>query len=120
MPMQKLAWTMILMAALAAAAMARGAAARGFRTGGRTDMYTRMEFASTTTTPFQRRGKPVMVMAHGSTDYGLNWTTLTLELQGSYDIYMVDARGPRLHGPAHRGYGGQFRRGGPWPASCGP
>jgi pimeloyl-ACP methyl ester carboxylesterase len=32
-------------------------------------------------------------MAHGVTDYGLNWTTLTKELQAAYDIYMVDARG---------------------------
>jgi pimeloyl-ACP methyl ester carboxylesterase len=32
-------------------------------------------------------------MAHGATDYGLNWTTLTKELQADYDIYMVDARG---------------------------
>lgn len=38
-------------------------------------------------------GKPVMVMAHGATDYGLNWTTLTRELESDYDIYMVDARG---------------------------
>ena len=38
-------------------------------------------------------GKPVIVMAHGSTDYGLNWTTLTKELQADFDIYMVDARG---------------------------
>jgi len=38
-------------------------------------------------------GKPVIVMAHGATDYGLNWTTLTRELQADYDIYMVDARG---------------------------
>jgi len=38
-------------------------------------------------------GKPVIVMAHGATDYGLNWTTLTIELQSDYDIYMVDARG---------------------------
>ena len=38
-------------------------------------------------------GKPVMVMAHGATDYGLNWTTLTKDLQNTYDIYMVDARG---------------------------
>jgi pimeloyl-ACP methyl ester carboxylesterase len=38
-------------------------------------------------------GKPVIVMAHGATDYGLNWTTLTKELQADYDIYMVDARG---------------------------
>jgi pimeloyl-ACP methyl ester carboxylesterase len=29
-------------------------------------------------------GKPVMVMAHGVTDYGLTWTTLTLDLQANY------------------------------------
>jgi pimeloyl-ACP methyl ester carboxylesterase len=38
-------------------------------------------------------GKPVLVMAHGATDYGLNWTTLTKDLQANFDIYMVDARG---------------------------
>lgn len=38
-------------------------------------------------------GKPVMVMVHGVTDIGLSWTTLTLKLQDSYDIYMPDARG---------------------------
>lgn len=38
-------------------------------------------------------GKPVIVMAHGFSDYGLNWTTLTEDLQDDYDIYMVDARG---------------------------
>ena len=38
-------------------------------------------------------GRPVIVMAHGATDYGLNWTTLTKEIQSEYDIYMVDARG---------------------------
>jgi pimeloyl-ACP methyl ester carboxylesterase len=38
-------------------------------------------------------GKPVMVMAHDFSDYGLNWTTLTEDLQDDYDIYMVDARG---------------------------
>ena len=37
--------------------------------------------------------KPVIVMAHGFSDYGLNWTTLTEEMQDDYDIYMVDARG---------------------------
>jgi pimeloyl-ACP methyl ester carboxylesterase len=38
-------------------------------------------------------GKDKLVMAHGATDYGLNWTTLTKDLQSAYDIYMVDARG---------------------------
>jgi pimeloyl-ACP methyl ester carboxylesterase len=45
-------------------------------------------------------GKPVIVMAHGVTDIGLCWTTLTEELQASYDIYMVDARGHGLSDPA--------------------
>ena len=44
-------------------------------------------------------GKPVIVMVHGVTDNGLSWTTLTQELQGSYDIYMLDARGHGLSDP---------------------
>lgn len=44
-------------------------------------------------------GKPVIVMAHGATDIGLSWTTLTKELQAGYDIYMVDARGHGLSDP---------------------
>jgi pimeloyl-ACP methyl ester carboxylesterase len=44
-------------------------------------------------------GKPVIVMVHGVTDIGLSWTTLTLKLQDSYDIYMVDARGHGLSDP---------------------
>lgn len=44
-------------------------------------------------------GKPVIVMVHGVTDIGLSWTTLTWELQDSYDIYMVDARGHGLSDP---------------------
>ncbi|MGE4285534.1 MAG: alpha/beta fold hydrolase [Phycisphaerae bacterium] len=43
--------------------------------------------------------KPVIVMAHGITDNGLCWTTLTWKLQDSYDIYMVDARGHGLSDP---------------------
>lgn len=43
--------------------------------------------------------KPVMVMIHGVTDIGLCWTTLTLELQDSYDIYMPDTRGHGLTDP---------------------
>jgi len=38
-------------------------------------------------------GKPVMVMAHGITDYGLNWAGLAERLQPDYDIVMYDARG---------------------------
>lgn len=44
-------------------------------------------------------GKPVIVMAHGVTDNGLCWTTLTEELQKSYDIYMPDTRGHGLSDP---------------------
>lgn len=44
-------------------------------------------------------GKPVMVMMHGVSDNGLSWTTLTEELQGDYDIYMLDARGHGLSDP---------------------
>lgn len=40
--------------------------------------------------------KPVIVMVHGVTDIGLSWTTLTWELQDSYDIYMLDTRGHGL------------------------
>lgn len=45
------------------------------------------------------QGKPAMVMVHGVTDIGLNWTTLTLKLQDAYDIYMLDARGHGLSDP---------------------
>ncbi len=38
-------------------------------------------------------GKPVMIMAHGITDYGLNWTSLAEKFQEDYDIIMYDARG---------------------------
>jgi pimeloyl-ACP methyl ester carboxylesterase len=44
-------------------------------------------------------GKPVIVMAHGASDIGLSWTTLTQDLQRSYDIYMTDARGHGLTDP---------------------
>jgi pimeloyl-ACP methyl ester carboxylesterase len=44
-------------------------------------------------------GKPLMVMVHGVTDIGLSWATLTLKLQDSYDIYMLDARGHGLSDP---------------------
>lgn len=38
-------------------------------------------------------GKPVIVMAHGITDYGLNWTSLAEKLEREYDVVMYDARG---------------------------
>jgi pimeloyl-ACP methyl ester carboxylesterase len=44
-------------------------------------------------------GKQVIVMVHGVTDNGLCWTTLTLKLQDSYDIYMLDTRGHGLSDP---------------------
>lgn len=44
-------------------------------------------------------GKPVIVMVHGVTDNGLSWTTLTEDLQDSYDIYMLDARAHGLSDP---------------------
>jgi pimeloyl-ACP methyl ester carboxylesterase len=44
-------------------------------------------------------GKPVVVMVHGVTDYGLSWATLAQELQKSFDIYMLDARGHGLSDP---------------------
>lgn len=44
-------------------------------------------------------GKPTIVMAHGITDIGLCWTTLTQQLQADFDIYMVDARGHGLSDP---------------------
>jgi len=44
-------------------------------------------------------GKPVIVMVHGVTDIGLNWATLTEQLQDDYDIYMLDTRGHGLSDP---------------------
>ena len=43
--------------------------------------------------------KPVIVMVHGVTDIGLCWTTLSLELQKDYNIYMLDTRGHGLSDP---------------------
>ncbi|MEO6080745.1 MAG: alpha/beta hydrolase [Steroidobacteraceae bacterium] len=43
--------------------------------------------------------KPTIVMAHGNSDIGLNWTTLTWKLENDYNIYMVDARGHGLTDP---------------------
>lgn len=46
--------------------------------------------------------KPVMVMAHGSSDNGLCWTNLARELEADYDIIMPDARGHGLSDPPSR------------------
>jgi pimeloyl-ACP methyl ester carboxylesterase len=37
--------------------------------------------------------KPVMIMAHGITDYGLSWASLASKFEDDYDIIMYDARG---------------------------
>lgn len=37
--------------------------------------------------------KPVMIMAHGVTDYGLSWASLAAKFQADYDVIMYDARG---------------------------
>ncbi len=37
--------------------------------------------------------KPVMILAHGITDYGLNWADLASWFEDEYDIIMYDARG---------------------------
>jgi pimeloyl-ACP methyl ester carboxylesterase len=47
--------------------------------------------------------KPVMVMAHGSSDDGLCWTNFAKELTASYDIIMYDARGHGLSDPPKPG-----------------
>ena len=43
--------------------------------------------------------KPVMLMAHGSSDNGLCWTALAKELEDDYDIILPDARGHGLSDP---------------------
>jgi pimeloyl-ACP methyl ester carboxylesterase len=48
-------------------------------------------------------GKVPLVLAHGSSDDGLCWTNLAKELEGSYDIVMIDARGHGLSDPPKSG-----------------
>ncbi len=43
--------------------------------------------------------KPVLVLAHGSSDDGLCWTSLAKELEADFDIIMFDARGHGLTDP---------------------
>ncbi len=43
--------------------------------------------------------RPVLLMAHGSSDDGLCWTNLARELEDEYDIIMPDARGHGLSDP---------------------
>jgi pimeloyl-ACP methyl ester carboxylesterase len=44
-------------------------------------------------------GKTPLVMAHGSSDDGLCWTHLAKELESTFDIIMIDARGHGLSDP---------------------
>lgn len=43
--------------------------------------------------------KPVLIMAHGSSDNGLCWTNLAKELVDDFDIILPDARGHGLSDP---------------------
>ena len=43
--------------------------------------------------------KPVLLMAHGSSDNGLCWTNLAKELTDDYDVILPDARGHGLSDP---------------------
>ena len=44
-------------------------------------------------------GKVPLVLAHGSSDDGLCWTNFARELENSFDIIMIDARGHGLSDP---------------------
>ncbi|MHC4147006.1 MAG: alpha/beta fold hydrolase [Planctomycetota bacterium] len=46
--------------------------------------------------------KPVLLMAHGSSDNGLCWTNLAKELVDDYDVILPDARGHGLSDPPRR------------------
>jgi len=46
--------------------------------------------------------KPVLLMAHGSSDDGLCWTNLAKELVDDYDIILPDARGHGLSDPPRK------------------
>jgi pimeloyl-ACP methyl ester carboxylesterase len=48
-------------------------------------------------------GKVPLVLAHGSSDDGLCWTNLAKELESSFDIVMIDARGHGLSDPPRPG-----------------
>jgi pimeloyl-ACP methyl ester carboxylesterase len=48
-------------------------------------------------------GKTPLVLAHGSSDDGLCWTNLAKELESSFDIVMIDARGHGLSDPPKPG-----------------
>ena len=50
-------------------------------------------------------GKPVIIMAHGITDYGLVFASLAEKLEDDYDIIMYDARGHGFSGKPEGPYG---------------
>lgn len=90
----------MLVLTLAAMAMAGSAACRGseaprmptehpgWRSGFAKANGLRLHYWRTRTAD-----KPVLVMIHGITDYGLNWTSLAEKLERDYDLVMYDARG---------------------------
>ncbi len=49
--------------------------------------------------------KPVVVLAHGVTDNGLCWSPLARELEGDFDLIMVDARGHGASSAPEGSYG---------------
>lgn len=48
-------------------------------------------------------GKPVMILAHGSSDDGMCWTNFAREFAQDYDIIMYDARGHGRTDPPRQG-----------------
>ncbi|BDC52719.1 carboxylesterase [Bryobacterales bacterium F-183] len=48
-------------------------------------------------------GKPVMILAHGSSDDGMCWTNFAREFAQDYDIIMYDARGHGRSDPPRQG-----------------
>lgn len=48
--------------------------------------------------------KPVIVMSHGITDSGLDWSSLAKALEADYDVIMYDARGHGLSDKPETGY----------------
>ncbi len=87
------------------AASAQGSSTRAGRPpappAGRTDGYV---MGNGIRIHYWRTGgdKPVLVMAHGSSDNGLCWTNLAKELVDDYDIILPDARGHGLSDPPGR------------------
>jgi N-formylmaleamate deformylase len=49
--------------------------------------------------------KPVVVLLHGFSDYGLCWGKVALALEPVYDVIMPDARGHGLSEAPQKGYG---------------